>query len=119
MDVGVFKFLVVGLDARRMNEVCNINYRLFYYNYYYYCYYYHYYYYYYYHINFAKCNDISVIFEFFCVIYICDKKNNCIDFICRRYFCVVSTSKCLITFLLPNDQDGDVKTKQDNVSNIL
>ena len=109
MDVGVFKFLVVGLDARRMNEVCNlINYRLFYY-----------YYYYYYHINFAKCNDISVIFEFFCVIYICDKKNNCIDFICRRYIYVVSTSKCLITFLLPYDQEGDVKTKQDNVSNIL
>ena len=28
-------------------------------------------------------------------------------------------SKCSITFLLPYDQDGDVKTKQDNVSNIL
>ena len=69
MDVGVFKFLVVGLDASRMNEVCNlINYRLFYY------YYYHYYYYYYYHINFAKCNDISLIFEFFCVIYTQTKK---------------------------------------------
>ena len=30
-----------------------------------------------------------------------------------------ATSKCLITFLLPYDQDGDVKTKHDNVSNIL
>ena len=29
-----------------------------------------------------------------------------------------ATSKCSITFLLPYDQDGDVKTKQD-VSNIL
>ena len=27
-----------------------------------------------------------------------------------------ATSKCSITFLLPYDQDGDVKTKQDNVS---
>ena len=26
-----------------------------------------------------------------------------------------ATSKCSITFLLPYDQDGDVKTKQDNV----
>ena len=30
-----------------------------------------------------------------------------------------ATSKCSITFRLPNDQDGDVKTKQDNVSNTL
>ena len=31
-----------------------------------------------------------------------------------------ATSKCPIIFLLPPyDQDGDVKTKQDNVSNIL
>ena len=30
-----------------------------------------------------------------------------------------ATSKCSITFLVPYDQDGDVKTKQDNVSNIL
>ena len=30
-----------------------------------------------------------------------------------------ATSKCWITFLLSYDQDGDVKTKQDNVSNIL
>ena len=30
-----------------------------------------------------------------------------------------ATSKCSITFLLPYDQYGDVKTKQDNVSNIL
>ena len=30
-----------------------------------------------------------------------------------------ATSKCSITFLLPYDQDGDVKTKHDNVSNIL
>ena len=30
-----------------------------------------------------------------------------------------ATSKCSITFLLPYDQDGDVKTKQDTVSNIL
>ena len=30
-----------------------------------------------------------------------------------------ATSKCSITFLLPYDQDGDVKTEQDNVSNIL
>ena len=30
-----------------------------------------------------------------------------------------ATSKCSITFILPYDQDGDVKTKQDNVSNIL
>ena len=30
-----------------------------------------------------------------------------------------ATSKCSITFLLPYDQDGDFKTKQDNVSNIL
>ena len=30
-----------------------------------------------------------------------------------------ATSKSSITFLLPYDQDGDVKTKQDNVSNIL
>ena len=28
-------------------------------------------------------------------------------------------SKCLITFLLRYDQDGDVKGKQGNVSNIL
>ena len=27
--------------------------------------------------------------------------------------------KCSITFLLPYDQDGNVQTKQDNVSNIL
>ena len=30
-----------------------------------------------------------------------------------------ATSKCSITFLLPYDQDGDVKTKQGNVLNIL
>ena len=30
-----------------------------------------------------------------------------------------ATSKCSITFLLPYDQDGAVKIKQDNVSNIL
>ena len=30
-----------------------------------------------------------------------------------------ATSKCSITFLLPYDQDSDVKTEQDNVSNIL
>ena len=30
-----------------------------------------------------------------------------------------ATSKCSIIFLLPYDQDGDIKTKQDNVSNIL
>ena len=30
-----------------------------------------------------------------------------------------ATSKCSITFLLPYAQDVDVKTKQDNVSNIL
>ena len=30
-----------------------------------------------------------------------------------------ATSKCSINFLLPYDQDGDVKTNQDNVSNIL
>ena len=30
-----------------------------------------------------------------------------------------ATSKCSITFLLPYDQDGNVKTKHDNVSNIL
>ena len=30
-----------------------------------------------------------------------------------------ATSKRSITFLLPYDQDGDVKTKQDNVSIIL
>ena len=30
-----------------------------------------------------------------------------------------ATSKCSITFLLPYDQDGDVKTKQDNFLNIL
>ena len=30
-----------------------------------------------------------------------------------------ATSKCSITFLLPYDQDRDVKTKEDNVSNIL
>ena len=30
-----------------------------------------------------------------------------------------ATSKCSITFHLSHDQDGDVKTKQDNVSNIL
>ena len=29
------------------------------------------------------------------------------------------TSKCSITFLLRYDQDGDVKRKQGNVSNIL
>ena len=28
-------------------------------------------------------------------------------------------SKCLITVLLPSDQDGDFKTKQDNVSSML
>ena len=32
---------------------------------------------------------------------------------------VATASKCSITFLLPYDQDGDVKTKQDNVSNML
>ena len=32
---------------------------------------------------------------------------------------VTATSKCSITFLLPFDQDGDVKIKQDNVSNVL
>ena len=31
----------------------------------------------------------------------------------------MATSKCSITFLSPYDQHGDVKTKQDNVSNIL
>ena len=30
-----------------------------------------------------------------------------------------ATSKCSKTFPLPYDQDGDVKTKQDNVSNKL
>ena len=30
-----------------------------------------------------------------------------------------ATSKCSISFLLPYDQDGNVKTRQDNVSNIL
>ena len=30
-----------------------------------------------------------------------------------------AASKCLIIFLLPYDQDGNVKTKHDNVSNIL
>ena len=30
-----------------------------------------------------------------------------------------ATSKCSISFLLPYDQDGDVKTKHDNISNIL
>ena len=30
-----------------------------------------------------------------------------------------ATSKCSKPFLLPYDQDGDVKTKPDNVSNIL
>ena len=30
-----------------------------------------------------------------------------------------TTSKCSITFILPYDQDVDVKTKQNNVSNIL
>ena len=30
-----------------------------------------------------------------------------------------ATSKCSITLLLPNDQDVDIKTEQDNVSNIL
>ena len=30
-----------------------------------------------------------------------------------------ATSKCSITFFLRYDQDGDVKTIQDNVSNIL
>ena len=30
-----------------------------------------------------------------------------------------ATSKCSITFLLPFDQDSDVKIKQDNVSNVL
>ena len=30
-----------------------------------------------------------------------------------------ATSKCSITFLLPYDQDGNVKTQQGNVSNIL
>ena len=30
-----------------------------------------------------------------------------------------ATSNCSITFLLPYDQDGDVKTKKDNVSNII
>ena len=32
---------------------------------------------------------------------------------------VTATSKCSITFPLLYDQDGDVKTKQDNVSNTL
>ena len=30
-----------------------------------------------------------------------------------------ATSKCSITLILPYDQDGDFKTKKDNVSNIL
>ena len=30
-----------------------------------------------------------------------------------------ATPNCSITFLLPYDQDGDIKTKQGNVSNIL
>ena len=30
-----------------------------------------------------------------------------------------ATSKCSISFLLPYDQDSDVKTKHNNVSNIL
>ena len=30
-----------------------------------------------------------------------------------------ATSKCSINFLLSYDQDGDVKTKQDTISNIL
>ena len=30
-----------------------------------------------------------------------------------------ATSKCSIFFLLPYDQDGDVKTQHENVSNIL
>ena len=32
---------------------------------------------------------------------------------------VTAKSKCSITFLLPYDHDGDVKTTQDNVSNLL
>ena len=30
-----------------------------------------------------------------------------------------ATSKCSIIFLLPYDQDGDAKTNENNVSNIL
>ena len=63
MDIhnyGVFKFLVVGLDVRRMNEVCNFI-ELYLYFYFYYN-----------HINFAKCDDISVILKSLYVI-ICEK----------------------------------------------
>ena len=70
MDVhyGVFKFLVVGLDVRRMNEVCNFIaiYIFLYYN----------------NIEFGKCDDISVILEFFCDSLSVIKQINCIDFIC-------------------------------------
>ena len=56
----VFKFLVVRLDVRSMNEVCNLtalyifNILFSYYN----------------HINFAKCDDISVILEFSVILYL-------------------------------------------------
>ena len=62
MDAHVvfFKFLVVRLDVRSMNEVCNLtalyifNILFSYHN----------------HINFAKCDGISVILEFYVVLYL-------------------------------------------------
>ena len=65
-----------------MNEVCNptalyIFYILFpYYN----------------HI--AKCDDISVILEFSVILYMCDKKNNCIDFNCMVEDIIVVNKSC-------------------------
>ena len=80
----VFKFLVVKLDVRSMNEVTLLHYIYFifllsYYN----------------HKNSAKCDDISVILEF-SVICICDKKkNNCIDFNCTVEDIIVVNRSCL------------------------
>ena len=64
-----------------MNEVCNLTalyifYILFsYYN----------------HINFAKCDDISVILEFSVSVI---KKNNCIDFNCTVEDIIVVNRSC-------------------------
>ena len=57
---GVFKFLVVRLDVRSMNEVCNLTALYIFYIFFSY----------YNHINFAKCDDISVILEFSVILYL-------------------------------------------------
>ena len=45
------------------------------------------------HINFAKCDDISVILEFSVILYVI-KKNNCIDFNCMVEDIIVVNRSC-------------------------